>query len=483
MNTRLFGRRSFLGGLGAGVASMFLRPLLAEAEGLAPQRLFLVHRPCGSWPKQWFPQGPAGNAYGMTPLLQSFESLRDRMVIMKGVDCPRTDDVNGDRHGMGIMTMLSGTMVVQPPGTSQDDIDDTNSKTITSGAPTIDQYVLDRTRGIAALRGARFPSIQLAGTARSSQNRQFTCLSTISYGGPSRPLFGETRSQIAFNNILGAVMVGGGGPVDPAVLARQQAQGKSVLDFVLGDLGRLKTRLPHSQLSKLDTHVDAVRALEQRILSEPPPPPSGACMRPTLIPEPRVGAMGETRDEVAHGALSTNMLGIIRAAFMCDVTRVATFTFADGNNGMRPHSYVPDPAFAIEGEHHGDVSHGGDGPDAVTAKVQTDKFYGDLTAAALTEMSKIPEAGATLLDNSLTLYFSECSIGDDHNTKDMPIAFFGGQFLKLRTGNYLTYTPSIYMNDVWTTILNAWGQPITRFSDPAWCRRSGPNSAPGLISS
>jgi hypothetical protein len=86
-----------------------------------------------------------------------------------------------------------------------------------------------------------------------------------------------------------------------------------------------------------------------------------------------------------------------------------------------------------------------------------------------------------MLDNTLTLYFSECSIGDDHNMKDMPILFFGGKFLRLAVGNYLTYTPSIYMNDVWTSILNGWGQPIEHFSDPAWCRRAGAQAAKGLI--
>jgi hypothetical protein len=477
--TLRFGRRPLLTGIGAGVAQMFFRPLVAEAQGQVPQRFLVIHRPCGSWPKQFFPTGPAGTAWGMTPLLESFAPLRSKMVVMKGVDCPRTDEVNGDRHGMGIMTMLCGTMVVQPPGTSASDLDDTNSKTITAGAPTIDQYLLG-SNGVKALQGTRFPSIQLAGTARSSQNRQFTCLTTISYGGPSKPLFGETRSQVAFNNILGAVMVGGGGPVDPALIARQQAQGKSVLDFVLGDLTRLKGQVPATQKPKLDAHTQAIRELELRITTAPPPMLAG-CVKPTLMPEPTVGEPGATKDEAAHGALSANMLSIIKCAFQCDVTRVASFSFADGNNGMRPRSYVPNASFTIEGEHHGDVSHGGSGPDAVTAKVQTDKLYGDITAGLLTDMDKVPEGTGTLLDNTLSFYFSECSIGDDHNTKDMPIIFFGGKFLKLAVGNYLAYTPSLYMNDVWTTVLNAWGLPVDRYSDPKWCRSSGAQSAKGLI--
>jgi hypothetical protein len=37
------------------------------------------------------------------------------------------------------------------------------------------------------------------------------------------------------------------------------------------------------------------------------------------------------------------------------------------------------------------------------------------------------------------------------------------------------------MNDVWTTVLNAWGLPVDRYSDPKWCRSAGAQSAKGLI--
>jgi hypothetical protein len=43
-------RRSFLTAAGAGVGHMFLRPLVAEAQGVIPQRLLMIHRPCGTWP-------------------------------------------------------------------------------------------------------------------------------------------------------------------------------------------------------------------------------------------------------------------------------------------------------------------------------------------------------------------------------------------------------------------------------------------------
>ena len=103
-----------------------------------------------------------------------------------------------------------------------------------------------------------------------------------------------------------------------------------------------------------------------------------------LAAEPATTLTGRERDEVIHATVSANNLAIIRAAFACDLTRVATFTFADGNNDLHPRSYVPNPTFGIDGNHHDGVSHGGkQNRDAQMAKKETDIFYGNLTARGL----------------------------------------------------------------------------------------------------
>jgi len=64
---------------------------------------------------------------------------------------------------------------------------------------------------------------------------------------------------------------------------------------------------------------------------------------------------------------------------------------------------------------------------------------------------------------------------------DLCSLFFGGKFLRLNVGNYLAYAPKIYMNDVWTSILNAWGKQTNQFGEPKYCKASGPGAAKGLI--
>jgi hypothetical protein len=478
-------RRSFLSGMGAGLAHMFVRPLIAEAQGVIPQRLLMIHRPCGTWPDDFLPVKtvPSGTSYPITPILKSFEPLRNKMVVYRGVDGPPNNTQPGDKHGGGIIGQVTGRLAVQPPNASASDRADGDSKTITAATPSFDQFILQAgIPGVQPAAGAA-KSIHLSGNTRSGQGQHFACLSCISYAGVSQPKFGEPRPMKNYVNILGNAMVGPGAAVDPAVLDRQLAQKKSVFDFVRSDLARLKTQIPSSQNVKLDAHLEGIRLLESRI-SKSPPPVTAGCSKPTLAQEPATTKTGREKDEVIHATVSANNLAIIRAAFQCDLSRVATFTFADGNNDLHPKNYVPGASFGIDGNHHDGVSHGGKtNKDAQLAKKETDIFYGNLTAKALMDMDKVPEGanGETLLDNTLAFYFSECSYGDDHEMIDLCSLLFGGKFLKLNVGNYFNYAPKIYQNDVWTSLLNAWGQETSQFGDPKYCKGSGPAAAKGLI--
>ena len=84
-------RRAFLAGLGATSAGMLLRPTTGRAGTGTPQRLLLIHRPCGSRMDLWWPNG-SGTSWTASPLLLPFEEVRSRMVVVKGIDCPRKQE-------------------------------------------------------------------------------------------------------------------------------------------------------------------------------------------------------------------------------------------------------------------------------------------------------------------------------------------------------------------------------------------------------
>jgi hypothetical protein len=273
------------------------------------------------------------------------------------------------------------------------------------------------------------------------------------------PLFGEGRSLTAFNNLFN----GEGPMVDPAATARRLAHKRSVLDSVIQDIQRMQPLLPASQRPKLDAQLTSIRALEARIVATDPP----NITKPTLIPEPTTGHDGANADEARHEALITNMLEIIRCAFVSDLTRVASITFADGNNPLRPIAFCPNPGFTFNGDAHG-LSNSGRGADAIEGKGEVAAFYTRLLANALGKMAETPEGGDKLLDNVFGMLFSECRNGDDHARRNAPVLLFGGKFLRLNTGQYLALKPGGYVNDVWSSALTAWGVPTTVYGDPRY---------------
>jgi hypothetical protein len=195
------------------------------------------------------------------------------------------------------------------------------------------------------------------------------------------------------------------------------------------------------------------------------------------------------------------MKEIITTMFKCDLTRVITFTFGYGNSNIHFQNVLKDPALAGKymdtngqpmnnGSGCHDISHNqGSNPDG--AQYVIDKYCCDRTAELLAEMSATPDiGGGSLLDNTLVVFWSECSNGNAHGAVDMPVLLFGGKFLKMRGGAYLQFangqssqvpngTYAVpkppYMSDFWVTTAQAWGySALTTYGHPSW--NTGPLS-------
>jgi hypothetical protein len=250
------------------------------------------------------------------------------------------------------------------------------------------------------------------------------------------------------------------------MLAQMRTQDQGVLDFVHKDLMRLRGLVPKSQLPKLDAHLDGLNQLDQALATSGM---SAACAKPTQLALP-AAAGGVSVDEAQHLAVARNQLAVIASAFQCDLTRVATLSFAHGNSALR-FSQMANELGALnvatdftDGSGHHALSHEtGDDPTKYQARVET--FYAALLSEFLQKLKAIPDGDGTLLDHTLVVYINECSIGAVHSIKDMPVLMFGGKDLKLQTGTHLHFGDR-YMNDVWAAVSGAFGGPAT-FGDPA----------------
>jgi hypothetical protein len=503
-------RRSFLGGLAATGAGALVRPLVAQAQSAtgAPQRILHIHRPCGTDMTKWFPTGGTTN-WVSSPLLSSFDKLRNNMVVIRGIDCPRVQDWLGDKHGAGMLAMISPSPKDKGPsdrhnwpvlpGYTVAEQNDTNAKFFTATDKSIEQLYLEK---IKALQGTLVPSIQLTSSLNSANTKADSCLRVISYSktDPNAPfptaLWPESRPNVAFTNIFGKAMMN----MDPAMVARIQAQNKSVLDYITGGLNTVRGNVPMSQVPKIDAHLTAIRELEKKLNAQG----SGRqCTPPTLAPLPAMPATGLNQLDTEHYQSSLEHMQIIKTAFQCDLTRVASFTFGWGNSEMKIANvlklnnlldkYKDTAGMQVQDqEGHHDVSHNG-GTGYQAAQYIIDKFYCDIVAGLLIDMQNTPDGltGGTLLDNTLVVFWNECSVGNPHSMVDMPIAIFGAKFLNLQGGKFIQYgTPgrndgnfwmdpnTRTMADFWVATSNAWGVPMTYYSaapnDPMWNKGTVP---------
>jgi hypothetical protein len=131
------------------------------------------------------------------------------------------------------------------------------------------------------------------------------------------------------------------------------------------------------------------------------------------------------------------------------------------------------------GEH--EVSHNQCG-DSVDAQYIIDKYYCDRTAELLAEMDATMDVdGHTILDNTLVVFWNNVSNGNAMGAVDMPVVLFGGKFLKMNGGSFLTLgqggqlpngsysmPAAPWMSDLWVTTAQAWGYALSMYGDPGW---------------
>jgi hypothetical protein len=364
-----------------------------------------------------------------------------------------------------------------------------------AGGPSIDQILLDRS---PLLGGALSPSptktpfgsLQLAADIRSTRDE--VAPRVLSYRPPTsdpnislarQPLYPDTQPLSAFNRLFGGAMPPG--TDKSAALAREL----SVLDFMRSDLARLRTLAPASEKDRLDVHADAIRQLESTIrqtLSGSPsvcttPPPPG--MFPTTPGNFNVTAADYTTlsgvdyydpanaNNHPHQVLGQTHLALIKTAFLCDLTRVATFSWSSATSWVAfPGTFdgATLPNSVPSSPHYPPLS--SMSPDAMAWWSAIDRFYSQQSSLAIQSMAAATDIdGNSLLDNTIVVYVTEVSRRWDHDQRNMPLLVFGGKNTGLKGGTFLKITDGPLVsqtgaatgnrpfNDFWLALAPAFG--------------------------
>ncbi|HET8936357.1 MAG TPA: DUF1552 domain-containing protein [Polyangiales bacterium] len=460
-------RRNFLYGGAATALAFWLRRAEAFAQGApAPKRFLVIHHPVGTVRQNWLCQGGETD-FTLSRILKPFEPVRSHMAILDGMDIVARGAGGG--HEQGTVTMMTGIRTkTLYPGNGGDDPK--------AEGPSIDQLFLKQS---PALQGTPIASLQVSCDDRVDVAEVST--RRLSYSGPGAPMDPYLVPHLTYQRVFGTMMTNASGTVDVEAMQRARMLKKSVLDFALSDLGKLRTLAPSAERERLDAHEAAIRELERGF--DAAPMGSGNCglaMQPAQL-KPftdsaanRIGngnyetTTGEVGEQGLHQMIGELHFEVIRAAFQCDLTRVVTFQWSPGTNHVSFQGFYPPDEKAVKMHHP--LSHEFNNPDGPEFLTRIDTWYSERTCAMLQKLMMTPDmAGGTLLDNTLVPYVTEVARAD-HSFDNTPFVVFGGANTKLKQGGlFKKHNPHRPVNDMWLACAKSFDVPMTTLGGSDMC--------------
>jgi hypothetical protein len=427
-------RRSFLKAIGAGFAAFPLLDMLGDSVAQAageelPLKFIGVYHPHGFAAEHWVMRSTDTETnFDLTfqnSSLQPFDdaatygkSFKDKILLIEGMEL--LSNANGhDTAG----TILTGSRI-------------SNTKPQNS---SLDQFLAVE-KGLGS--STRLASVSLAvGVDETASGF------TLSYGQGGSPLPKIIDPVKAFD-LLFAGFVPSGDPDAEAKAARQRAQGKSIIDFINGDVGRLRTRVAPREQQKLDQHLTAIRELEKRFGDPSQGPACTPPGKPAALPAVKMYNGGEPHFD----KITDLMVALLAQAMACDIVRFATLFMNDlsydgnllglpkDNHGSVAHTYNASPV-----GHDGQPS--GDGDPATWLPLAKFNKYSYSKVAKLMQTLD----GVGMLDSSLIYASSDMGNPALHSTRNVPTLIAGGTNGKFRMGRRLKMAADCPQNSPWCT--------------------------------
>jgi hypothetical protein len=400
---------------------------VAASQAASPLRMAFLYVPNGVHLPDWTPK-ETGSGFALPRILEPLAAFREDMLVLSGLEQDggwAHGDGGGD-HARALGSFLTGT---HPRKTDGADI---------KAGISVDQVAAQKVG-----RETRLPSLEL-GIERGAQagncDSGYSCAysSNIAWRSESTPVPKEVNPRLAFERLF----AGPSGPETAAARARRERRRRSILDFVLEDARSLETRLGQADRRKVDEYLTSVREVERRIanVGRGPEASPGGLARPDGIP----------KELTEHIRLMADLLVL---AFQSDITRIATFMFAnEGSN--RSYSFL---GFS---EGHHDLSHHGGDAQKHDKIRQINTYHVEQLAYLLGKLKAVREGDGTLLDRAMIVYGSGLGDGNRHNHDDLPILLFGKGGGTVRAGRHVPCDAKTPLNNLYLAMLDRVGAPI-----------------------
>ena len=433
-------RRTFLRGTGAAIALPLLDSMIPArrswgdvANEVRKPRLIAIensHGAAGSneWGATQHLWAPAklGRGFDLSPsALRPLEGFQDRLTIISNTDVRQAEafapkEIGAD-HFRSSATFLTQA---HPRRTEGSDV---------YVGTSMDQLFAQRFGQETAI-----PSMQLCienvdQSGGCSYGYACAYTDTISWASPTDPLPMTRDPRVAFDQLFGA----GGSPEERARRRRTQA---SILDWVTGEVARLRAALPPEDRVRMEHYLDDVRELERRIQRTEARNTTGLERE---LPEAPVGVPDSYTEHVQM------MFDLQALALQTDMTRVFSLKMSrDVSSRVFPES-------GCEGGFH-PQSHAS-GNEGVLGFHQINMYHAGLLPYLLEKLDNTADGDGTLLDSTMIVYGSPMGDGNLHNHRRVPFIVLGGQAMGLEGGVHVKAPDGTPLANAMLTLLHKLG--------------------------
>ncbi len=432
-------RRSFLAGSGVAMSLPLLEAMLptgktAFAQNQNASRILTVHTGNGLQMDTFTPSGTGSN-YSLPATLQPLSGLKDKLMVLTGVqNSPAKPSGAGD-HGAGSGGFLTCASVKR----STSDL---------RAATSMDQVIAQKLNA-----GTKFQSIDVSVDGNSGKggncDNNFSCvyMRNLSWTTPTKPKPTEGNPRTAFDKLFQDVSSGNNS--GNSQLQQIEALNKSVIDSVLEDVKKLENQLGTTDRAKLQEYLTSIRDIERQ-LSTTPSVPVSACS-----PGSRPGSSSPSNDN--YRARSRAFSDIIAMAFQCDLSRVATYMLSKGLSG-RVYKHLG------LGNNHHNISHHANQTSKRNQLKQIDKYHMTELAYLCEKLNNARDVtGKSILDSTVVYYSSEVSDGNRHNHDNLPILLIGSCNNYFKVGQHVRLGSKPELGQLYLSFMDAMGVPQGKF--------------------
>lgn len=396
-------RRTVLRGMGVTLALPLLDAMVPALSALTktaanPVRRFgAVYAPNGVTMGAWTPAAE-GAAFAFTPILESLEPFRDRVLVISGLNGPP-----GRNHSGAATGFLTG---VEDGGLRERG----ERRVGLRAGVSMDQLAAQEFG-----RHTQLTSLEVALDGVDGETAG-TYANTISWRRPTTPLPMEINPRAVFERLFGD-----SGTTDPAIRRARRRRNKSILDSLTETVAELEREVGPSDRAKIREYLEGVRDIERRIqrAEEQSAKELPVVAQPAGIPP--------TFEEHARLMFDLQLL-----AYESDLTRVTTFMLGRESSG-RTYAEIGVP------EAHHPLSHHQHNPTKIAAIAKINTFHISLFTDYLKKLQATPDGDGSLLDHMIILYGSGMSDGNSHDLNNLPLLLVGGGAGHLEGGRHLTF--------------------------------------------